>query len=261
MDIEYYITYDLVIPYRDIKIHPIRVKDFLLFSGYSACLTLEKNFIPDPKIISMTELEYIYYSTSQNESRTPYLFWFDRMLSLCLKDDNSFDDIEKSLERYDYDEDGKPFFIIGNKIYASEDFKEIKYILCQQNLIELPDTTISKEVRDSLEEARKYKEKLSGTKPGSFEDYIISLSSVTGWTLEYVYSMPIRKFIKTIRRFDNLIHYKIYLAASMSGMVEFKDKSFIKHWLVDFEENDKYADVSVDLGVMQKKISLEGAKK
>jgi hypothetical protein len=59
---------------------------------------------------------------------------------------------------------------------------------------------------------------------------------------------------------DNLIHYKIYLAASMSGMVEFKDTSFIKHWLSNLEDNDKFGDITMDLDAVQGKMSLESAK-
>ena len=122
------------------------------------------------------------------------------------------------------------------------------------------DKNISKEVRDSLEKAKRYKEKLSGTTPASFEDYIISLAVTTGWSYEYIYNLSIRKFFKSIQRLDNLIHYKIYLSASMSGMVEFKDKSFIKHWLSNLENKDKYADVSVGVDAVQNKLSLESAK-
>ena len=115
-------------------------------------------------------------------------------------------------------------------------------------------------MRDSLEKAREYKRRLSKEKPASLEDYIISIAVATGWEMEYIYSMPIRKFQKTISRLDNYIHYKIYLAASMSGMVEFKDKSFIKHWLSNLDTKDKYSDVSVDLDALQNKISLGSAK-
>jgi len=260
MDISRYVTYDLPVPYRNIIIYPAIVKDYFHFAIYSQCLTTEKNFIPDIKLISMTELEYLYYGTIQSPDKTPYLFQLDRLLSICLKEDKSFEKIEKSVERYKQDEKGKPFFIIDNEEYRANDYDEIKKIICEQNFIELPDPTISKEVRDSLEEARRYKQKIAGNIPGSFEDYIISLSTVTGWTQEYIHSMSIRKFIKSIRRMDNLIHYKIYLAASMSGMVEFKDKSFIKHWLTNIDETDKYRDVSMDLDAMKDKISMESAK-
>jgi hypothetical protein len=261
MDIIYYLTYDLPIPYRNILLYPATVKDYLLFMTYAQCFTLDKNSIPDAKILTMTELEYLFHlAKSESEDENPYLLWFDRVLSVCLRDDKSFANMEESIKRYHVDEKGKPFFFIGEEKYTPKDFDNIKKIICEQNLVELPDENISKEVRDSLEKAEQYKRKMQGTKPASFEDYIASLAMVTGWTFEYVYSMSIRKFTKSLKRLDNYIHYRIYLAASMSGMCEFKEKSFIKHWLSGIEEN-KYGDVSIDLTTIQNKISLESAKK
>jgi hypothetical protein len=261
MDILYYTVYDLPVPYRNIKIYPVTVKDYLLFNIYSQCLTIDKNSIPDPKIISMTYLEYIFRTTEENPIDYPYLIWFDRLLQMCLKDDKTFEKIEESIKRYKYDKKGKPYFTIGDETYTPDDFDKIKEIIAEQNLVELIDENISKEVRDSLEEARAFKRKLSGEKTASVEDYIIALSITTGFALDYIYSLTIRKFIKSIRRMDNLIHYKIYLASSMSGMVEFKDKSFIKHWLTSLDDENKYEDVTVDLQEMQDKVSFESAKK
>lgn len=260
MNLDYYLTNDLPIPYKNLKIYPVKVLDYVPLTAFSQCLTLDKNSIPDAKIIAMTDLEYIFYSSVKAKQPQPYLLWFDRLLSLCLKDDDTFEQIEKSIERYEYDENGKPFFKIGNIFYNSSDFIEIKNIICEQNLIELPDETVSKEVRDSLEKAKEYKRKLSGEEIASFEDYIVSLSITTGWTLEYVYSMTVRKFIKSVRRMDNYIHYKIYLTSSLSGMVEFKDKSFIKHWLSNLDKGDAYKDVTMNLEDVQNKISLDSAK-
>jgi len=261
MDITYYLTYDLPVPYRNIKIYPATAKDYLLFNVYSSCLTIDKNSIPDIKIISMSNLEYIYYATNDNPDKTPYILWLDRLLDICLKDEESFRDIEKSINRYEYDKKGKPFFTIGNEEYRSKDFEEIKQIIAQQNLVDLIDENISKEVRDSLEKAREYKRKMSGEKVVPFEDYIVSLAISTGWSIDYIHSMSIRKFLKSIRRMDNLIHYKILLGASMSGFVEL-DKSMIKHWLGSLGEGEgSYSDVSVDLDELQNKISFESAKK
>lgn len=256
--IAYYTTYDFPVPFKGLNIYPVTVKDYLTFSMYSQCLTIDKNSIPDVKIISMTDLEYIYFASTQKEE--PYLIWFDRLLSLCLKNDKSFENVEESIKRYKYDKKGKPFFEIDNQMYWSEDFTEIQNIISEQNDIELIDKTISKEVRDSLEKAREYRNKITGQTQASFEDYIISVASITGWSFEYIYSMTIRKFTRVVQRLDNYIHYKIYLAASMSGMVEFKDKSFIKHWLSDLNNENKYEDVSMDLDAVQEKISLESAK-
>jgi len=259
MNIENYTTYDLPIPYKELDIYPIKVINYIAFNVYSQCFLIEKNYIKDVKIISMTDLEYIYSCTEEDTAAYPYLIWFDRLLSLCLQDDDSFENIEKSMLRYKY-EGKKPYFTINGKKYTSEDFDKIKEIVCEQNMVDLPDLSISKQVRDSLEAAQRYKNKLNGVKPASFEDYIISLSTVTGWTMDYIHSLSIRKFIKSVQRLDALIHYKIYLSASLSGMVEFKDKSFIKHWLSAVEDEDQYADVSMDYDALKKKISLESAK-
>lgn len=261
MSILNYLALDLPVPYKGLNIYPIYLKDYYSFYLNLQCLLVEKNNIPDAKIISMTDLEYIYYATTEDVINTPYLIWFDRLLSLCIKDDPSFEKLEESIKRYTVDEKGKPFFKIGEIQYDSSDFLEIKKIICEQNLVELPDQSISKEVRDDIEKARAYKNKMvGGYKTGTFEDYIIALSISTGWTMEYIRELTLRKFTKSIRRMDNLIHYKIYLAASMSGMVEFKDKSFIKHWLVDLEETHGYDDVTMSLEDAKNKISFESAK-
>ena len=260
MDLQSYLCFDQPIPYKKLLLYPITVKDYTTLSYAAVCLKTDKNSIPDPKYITMSELEYLYY-TSQAENSIPYVVLLDRLLSLVLKDDDSFANIAESIRRYKYTANNKPVFIIGGEEYNAKDFVEIKKIIAEQNDIELPDTNISKEVRDSLEKARDYRRKISGEKPASLEDYIIGVSIATGWAMEYIYSMPIRKFQKTMARLDNYIHYKIYLAASMSGMVEFKDKSFIKHWLSNLDTKDKYADVSVNLDALQNKLSLESAKK
>ncbi len=263
MDISNYITYDLPVPYRNIKLYPATVKDYNIFNAYSQCLTIDKNSIPDPRVISMTNLEYIFSTVNSSEGE-PYLLWFDRLLGLCLKDEKSFEDMTQSLERYGYTKEAspKPVFAINEEIYTSEDFEVLKEIIAKQNMVELIDENISKEVRDSLEKAREFKRRLSGKKPATTEDYIISVAAVTGWTFEYIYAMSIRKFIKTIRRLDNLIHYKIYLNALLTGMSEFKDKSVIIPWLSNLDDdNEKYSDVSIDLQEMQDKVSFESAKK
>jgi hypothetical protein len=47
----------------------------------------------------------------------------------------------------------------------------------------------------------------------------------------------------------------------MSGFVEFKDKSLLKHWLTRLEKKDDYKDVSIPLEKIKGKISFEDAKK
>ena len=66
---------------------------------------------------------------------------------------------------------------------------------------------------------------------------MISLSVATGISMNNIYEMSIRKFRKSIERVDHKLHYEIYLAASMSGFVEFKNKDAIKHWMADLTKD------------------------
>jgi hypothetical protein len=261
MNIDVYVAYDLPVPYKGLMIYPALVKDYGLFSGYATCLTLDKNSIHEKEIIKMKYLDYLFYCTEKDPKNTPYLIYLDKVLSICLRNDKSFVDLETSIRRYGRDEQGKTFIRIGESLYSADDFEEIRKIICEQNLLELPDENTQKEVRDSIAAARAYKDKLAGVKHGSFEDHLVSLSIATGWTFEYIYQLTIRKYAKSIQRLDNLIHYKIFLGASMSGMVEFKDKSFIKHWLTSLDSDDKLADATVDMDTMTGKVSMESAKK
>jgi hypothetical protein len=104
---------------------------------------------------------------------------------------------------------------------------------------------MKKETRELLDKAREQKAKMSSEKQCGLEDQMICLSIATGMTLDDIYNMTIRKFKKYIRRVDHKLHYEIYKSASMSGFVEFKDKTFPKHWMVDLDVEDKYDDVLV----------------
>ena len=72
--------------------------------------------------------------------------------------------------------------------------------------------------------------------------------------LEDIYGLTIRKFDKILKRVDAKLHYQIYLSASLSGMVTFKDDNSIQHWMNDLTKSDKYADVKVDMDDMRNKI-------
>lgn len=249
-----YHLFDSPVPYKGLMLYPVLLKNYIELNLLSSCLMLEKNSIPDAKIISMTYLEYLFYI---NDEKTNMVTLLDALLRLVLnKKDQPYE--INYLEHGDAD--GRPVFTIGNVKYNSDDFDEIKKIIAEQNLLELPDETIQKTVRDNIEEARRYKEKLRGTKIASFEDQIVALAIYTGWDLDTIYSMTVRKFIKAIRRSNHILHQKIYLQASMSGMVEFKDKSVLQGWLADLEGGDKNSDVTMNLNELQSKADFSSAK-
>ncbi len=241
---EEFLIYDKPIPYKDLLIYPVTVDNYISFHFYSLCLSLDKNSVPDPAVISMSYLEFLYYTSTTAE--IPYLYMFKELLKMVLhiNKDEAF--------HFAMSEKGKAYFTINGVKYTSDDADKIIDIIMTQNLIEHIDDSIQKEVRDEMEKAEMYKR--NQYKMCSFEDQCVCILISTSLRFEDIYKLTIRKFSKILERVDHKLHYEIYLSAQMSGMVQFKDESKLKPWLADLSNNDKYADVKVDAEQMHKTI-------
>lgn len=244
-ELDFYLTYDEPVPYKGLKIYPAIMRHYLDFHTYVTCLLYEKNSIPNPKIISMSYLRYLFYLTEEEQSPALYLCFM--LLKMVLK-------IEKEDDLKFYKKGERAYFSVKGEEYTSEDFDKIKNIICIQNEIEQIDETVKKEIRDALKKAQEYKMQQNQNKMCSLEDQMLCVLISSSLNLEDIYKLTIRKFSKILSRIDHKMHYEIYLSASMSGFVEFKDKNSIKHWMSDLTQEDKYGDVKIDKDEMQSKI-------
>jgi hypothetical protein len=243
---DYYLFYDKPIPYKELLIYPATMDRYLDFHFYITCLLLDKNSIPNPEVITMTYLQFMYYMASTTE--LPYLYMFKELLKMVLHIDNDSD------LWFGTDPNGKAIFKIKGIIYNSDDLDKITDIIFLQNSIEHIDDTIQKEVRDAMEKAKVYKMKQNEYKMCSLEDQMVCVLISTSLKFEDINKLTIRKFSKILERVDYKLHYEIYLSAEMSGMVKFKDENKIKHWMADLTKSDKYEDVKVDADEMHHKI-------
>jgi len=244
------LVFDLPVEYKGLKIYPALMNNYYEFYFLVQSILMEKNSIPDVSIITMTYLEYLYrYTTKDN----PYALLFKELLAMVLRIDSSRIELK-------FNENVKPIFLVDKITYDSDDFENIKLIICEQNMVEIPDETIQKEIRDKMEEAKRLKAKMSQTKMGSLEDLVVAVLISTSFKIDDIYNLSIRKFNKIIERLDHKLHYQIYLTASMSGMVKFKDEKFIKHWLADLDK-DKLAGVTIGLDEIQSQVNFENQKK
>lgn len=243
---DYYLFYDKPIPYKELLIYPATMDRYLDFHFYITCLLLDKNSIPNPEVITMTYLQFMYYMASTTE--LPYLYMFKELLKMVLHIDNDSD------LWFGTDPNGKAIFKIKGVIYNSDDLDKITDIIFLQNSIEHIDDTIQKEVRDAMEKAKVYKMKQNEYKMCSLEDQMVCVLISTSLKFEDINKLTIRKFSKILERVDYKLHYEIYLSAEMSGMVKFKDENKIKHWMADLTKSDKYEDVKVDADEMHHKI-------
>ena len=277
---EKFVTFDEPIPYwsHNIKngdrnggnclyFHPIMIRDMYEFYRYCGCLMTDHSSVLDKslpfdeamKVLSMTCYEYLWRETFQEGKSGIYIYMFNLLLALCLKRDEF-----KNLE-YDKFENmylkpktslSKPAFMIDDILYDSEDFDNIKELIGYQNDLELPDIVKDKRFRDKVAQAKKDKARIlgSGDKMGGLEDQLICLSLGYGLSYNDVGKVSIRKFNKMIEYMNKKMHYEIYMTAALSGFVEFKDKSVLKHWMVA-EEKDRYSDVLMDTDEVDAKIN------
>lgn len=244
-ELDYYLTYDSPIPYNSLQIYPATMREYLEFHTYVTCLLYEKNSIPNPRFISMSYLRYIFYLAEEENSLALHLLYMLLKMVLRIEDDNSIKFYKKN---------EMAFFSINNVEYDSNDFDKIKNIICIQNGIQQIDETIKKEVRDALRKAQEYKMQQNQNKMCSLEDQMLCVVISSSLKLDDIYKLSIRKFSKILERIDHKMHYEIYLSASLSGFVEFKDKNAIKSWMVDLDSKDIYSDVKIDKDKVQSTI-------
>jgi len=240
---EVYFTFDQPVPYKSLKIHPVMMKDFIWFNMLVDCLTIDKNSIPNVKVIQMSYLEYLFESDSEENKNIAKL---DALLKLVLKDD--------IVISYGMNENKKPMIKIGDDLFDGNDFENIKEIICLYNDVELVDDMIEKSIRDNIKEAERLRMKMSGNKMANLEDQIVAIMISTALRMEDIGNLSIRKFSKALARIDHKLHYQIYMNASMSGMVKFKDKSVLRHWLSDLSR-DRLAENSISMEDFRNKMN------
>lgn len=238
------INHDLFIfdepyPYKDLKIHPILMKDFGVFNSCISCLLLPKNYEPDIAIIKMSYLEYLFYmiikSQEENNDQTLISMLYYMMNNLILKDQEFI---------LSTNEQGVPIFIVNGVQYDSFDFDNLKEIIFIQNEVEREDENMSFEVIKALREAKQKKMELESNSQGNLEEIVTSMMIYTGWDSCKIKNMTKRKFFMCIERIEILESYKICTTAEMSGMVTFKDK--VSHWLSHYKRQGVYDDIKMD---------------
>lgn len=253
---QYFFMYDEPVPYKNLMIYPATMKEYIPFFTCVDCLMINKNSIPDVKVITMSYLDYLFYKSEQETDKDKItLMKLCEILKLCLK-------ISNEQIHYLQNENGNhELFLNGEKIDAN-DFDIIKEIICMQNNVELPDENMHPDLKKALDEAQSYyNEKHSTGKVGTLEDQMICVTISTPYKLNDIYSLTIRKFTKILQRVDFKLHYQIYKAAEMGGMVSFKKP--VDHWTNDLSKTfeEKYANVMVDSESFTAKVNMTDIQK
>lgn len=140
--------FDQPVPYKledghVLNINPILVKDSEIFLSSIDLITIDKNSLPDPKIIQMSYLQFINDVLLIGDRSRVYLQKFVNLLVLCLGMKNPF--IFKN-------ERGKPYLVEGNHEYTinHRQFEDIRRIVLYQNILHFDDSYINPEAKAAM---------------------------------------------------------------------------------------------------------------
>lgn len=252
---------DILLPYRQqvlndepvelfdgLTLYPVKMRDYITFNVCSSILKMNKNATNDPKVISMSYLDYILYLAQKDEEEKEpgrpnltELFLQELFLLVTNKDGMSFG--------YGVDEKKKSFIEIdGVRLYKKEFEKFRKFVLCQ-NIPDYKEEYINPELAEDLKKADEIRNK--GKTPSDIEKQEMAVVIGSSLTLEDVKNMTIRKFHIALELIDKKLHYTIAKQASLSGFFEFKQE--ITHYLI--EDNRGIEDSVIDYSQFKDKLN------
>lgn len=155
IDIDYlttaYFTFDLPVQYKTpqgkISIYPVKLKQSGIFLTSCGILTIDKNTIPNPKIIQMSYLQFLYEMMSNGSDQTAKLYKQQllNILMLCL---------HCEAPKIMIDGNNKPHIVDKNidlDINAKQ-FDEIKKIILYQNIAHYDDSYVNPDLKKAMEE-------------------------------------------------------------------------------------------------------------
>jgi len=242
-----YLMFDDPIPYKGLQIYPTTMKDYLLFNFLSNSLTIDKNNVPDPKIISMSYLDFLMYISKKTDDFNCVA----NLLSMCL---------HIPLNQIGY----VPNLTKNNVLVVALDkekniklncseFDDVKKIICYQNCIEIPeDDEMNPEIKKAIEETLEYKRRHEPPM-GSIEHQINYLVANSNLSKKEIGDLSIRSFIDILSIKNYSTYYAAMLNGQYSGMVKFKEQP--KSPLCDLRPKDKYADLVTDYNNVKDEIN------
>jgi hypothetical protein len=200
-------------------ITPVHMDNYLKFYSSIGCLLIEKNKIPDVKIISMSYLDFLI-DLIENDKNKIYAEMFLNILKLSLNLD------EKDI-RYIKNDKGKTILKFRGIEFNKNDFENLRQVICYQNMPDYNDGYIDPELEEALKETERMQNNNMGI--STLEDQKICIAISSPYKLEDINKLTIRKFVKILRKIDSKLHYQIYKQGECSGMVSFKTP--ILHWM------------------------------
>lgn len=266
-----YTTFDKPIPYNGLLVYPIKLEDCFQFLESLDLLTYDKNTIPNPQVIKMSYLQFIFVLMIEESA---WKYKLINILSLCLKAERTeplkdFPDLEILVQ--DLNDGRSMYFINGynikfesinnNQIYLyvndikinSKEFDELKSIILFQNINDYDGVEMSEDFKKVIDDYYSLKNK--GMKSLTLEDKIDAVMSQTGYTKQYLQLMPLRSFD---RLFNKVVDHTEYIVNRI-GEIHDRVKESPEHWVYKKDKN-KYSNIFSSVEAYQTELGSGAVK-
>jgi len=231
------------VPYNGLRIKPVKMVDYLIFSYVIQSFKLPKNRIPDKKILKMSYLRYLIEEHQKIDEFIITNFMIVFKLSL---DEEQFENLNLVKSNID----GLYYLTCVSekeKIIIDEyKFEELRLLILKTNGMEDVDYTISKETEDIINKNRDDIRRMGGSaKAIDIEDMIDSYHVVGKFSYDEIAEEPVYKFFKNIKRLLLVDKWMIYKPLELSGKIKMKNK--VEHWLSHVKEDRAYDDAGIPI--------------
>lgn len=249
-----YLPFDKPVPYKNLLISPIKLRDMYEVQGILGILQVDKNTLGEVSFISMSMLRFILMVVCGEELLQKELY---ALLYKALS-------IDKKKEITVYLDDNEEYIMIGNKLsevddyvildehnlikITSEDFDEIIRIILYQNILDYTDKYVDPDVKKAADEYYRLKNKNAVKVP--LEHKINCVQLKTGMTRKAIGDLTMRNFYQL---FNTLVDESDYIAAKTAEFNGVQFKSPIEHWAYKARK-DKYAEAFSDADAFVDKI-------
>ena len=260
-----YFTYDDPVPFCGLNIYPVIMRNHDEFLRSVDCLLLNKN--DDMNGFKMTSLEYMLSKLDDEQEGPLWSYKLSTLVKLCFhvspglkchkcgkvityteyiqkcQDVKTKEEADKlmfcpdcsdsilvpSLNKEQGEDKRTVLVVDGNKI-TNKDFALLKMIILRQNLPDYQDDSgLSKELRED----QAHRAAILASKRGSAstERKMMCLSVATGYPIEKIYDLTMRKFEQMLSITNDYTEYKLAKLGLMTGMIKLKDGETIDHWV------------------------------
>lgn len=219
--------------YKGIKLYPIKMSQIIDLYKYVNCLLIDKNRIPDIKIIKMDYLNFIF--AIRNDEIINML---TNLLTLVLKEQKFYFDIENNKIKL-------VIIILQNNEcknidITGKEFEDIRKIILKQNNIKFDEELMNPDVKKALDEAQDFINRRNRNKQATLEEMIASYHASIGISYKEIKELTVYQFYFGLQR--KSVEFQSQMLSTAWGMGGIKNED-LKDWLSHVEDKDRYDDV------------------